>query len=56
MKIQHKCNHEERRAADYPPLEEQMDMLWHAMDQGTMPKAEPFYSTLQRVKQQHPKT
>ena len=26
-----------------------------AMDQGLMPKAEPFYTTLQKVKQQHPK-
>ncbi|WP_313739985.1 hypothetical protein [Pseudomonas sp.] len=56
MKIQHKCDHGARRAAEYPPLEEQLDMLWHAMDQGAIPKAEPFYSTLQRVKQQYPKT
>ncbi|MBH3377951.1 hypothetical protein [Pseudomonas asiatica] len=44
------------RRDGYPPIEEQLDMLWHAMDQGAMPKAEPFYTTLQRVKQQHPKT
>ncbi|MGO1208013.1 MAG: hypothetical protein ACTMIS_13975, partial [Pseudomonas putida] len=44
------------RRGGYPPIEEQLDMLWHAMDQGAMPKAEPFYTTLQRVKQQHPKT
>jgi hypothetical protein len=55
LKIQHKCDHTKRRAAEYPPVEEQLDMLWHAMDQGLVPKAEPFYTTLHRVKQQHPK-
>ena len=55
MKIQHKSDHTERRAAEYPPVEEQLDMLWHAMNQGHMPKAEPFFSTLQQIKQQHPK-
>ncbi|MDP9523374.1 hypothetical protein [Pseudomonas putida] len=56
MKILHKGDHSKRRAAEYPSVEEQLDMLWHAMDQGLMPKAEPFYTTLQEVKQQHPKT
>lgn len=44
------------RRGSYPPIEEQLDMLWHAMDQGSIPKAEPFYSTLQAVKQQSPKS
>ncbi|MBF8688051.1 MULTISPECIES: hypothetical protein [Pseudomonas] len=56
MKIEHKSDHAKARATDYPAIEEQLDMLWHAMDQGTMPKAEPFYSTIRRVKQQYPKT
>ena len=55
MKIQHKCDHTKRRAAEYPPVEEQLDMLWHAMNQGHMPKAEPYFSTLQQIKQQYPK-
>ncbi|WP_349987198.1 hypothetical protein ABMQ39_20765 [Pseudomonas alloputida] len=55
MKIQHKSDHNQRRAADYPPVEEQLDMLWHAMNEGRMPKAEPFFSTLQQIKQQYPK-
>lgn len=55
MKIQHKCDHAKARASAYPAIEEQLDMLWHAMNQGTMPKAEPFYSTIQKVKQQNPK-
>lgn len=44
------------RRSGYRPIEEQLDMLWHAMDQGSIPKAEPFYSTLQAVKQQSPKS
>lgn len=44
------------RRDGYPPIQEQLDMLWHAMDQGALPKVEPFYTALQRVKQQHPKT
>ncbi|WP_313740457.1 hypothetical protein [Pseudomonas sp.] len=48
--------YEQTRRQAYPLVEEQLDMLWHAMDQGAMPKVEPFYSTLQQVKQQHPKT
>lgn len=56
MKLRHKSDHAARRASEYPAVEEQLDMLWHAMDQGLMPKAELFYTTLQKVKQQHPKT
>ncbi len=44
----------QRRNA-YPPIEAQMDMLWHAMHTGTTPKVEPFYSSILAVKLQHPK-
>ncbi len=30
-------------------------MLWHAMNEGSMPKAEPFFSRIQAVKSQYPK-
>lgn len=43
------------RAAGYPPVADQMDMLWHAMDQGTMPVVEPFYSQIKAVKAKYPK-
>lgn len=39
----------------YPSLNEQMDMIWHAMDAGTAPKIEPFYSSIKAVKEQFPK-
>lgn len=45
-----------RRASAYPPISDQLDALWHAMDQGLLPKIEPMYSSIQAVKQKHPKT
>lgn len=47
--------YDKQRAAAYPPVEAQMDMLWHAMHQGNMPKIEPFYSNILAVKQRYPK-
>ncbi len=44
----------QRRNA-YPDIGEQMDMLWHAMNTGAMPKVEPFYSTIKAVKDSVPK-
>lgn len=43
-----------RRQA-YPEITDQLDALWHAMDNGTLPKAEPFYSDILAVKQAFPK-
>lgn len=43
------------RLDQYPPLNEQMDMLWHAMDAGVLPKVEPMYSRIKAVKIAYPK-
>ena len=45
-----------KRSAAYPGVGEQLDCLWHAMDEGTLPKVDPFYSNILAVKQAHPKT
>lgn len=55
LKIEHTRDHQEVRAAAYPSVEDQLDMLWHAMDQGTAPKVEPFYSRIKEVKEYYPK-
>lgn len=55
MKIQHESCHKARRASEYPELEEQLDALWHAMDQGILPKIEPMYSSVKAVKDKYPK-
>jgi hypothetical protein len=43
------------RAKEYPSVGDQMDSLWHAMDAGTLPKIEPFYSDIKTVKNKYPK-
>lgn len=43
------------RQASYPPLQWQLDALWHAMHDGSIPRAEPFYSAILRVKEEFPK-
>lgn len=48
-------SYDKQRAAAYPPVEAQMDMLWHAMHTGTTPKVEPFYSEIKAVKDRFPK-
>lgn len=44
-----------QRIKAYPSYGDQFDMLWHAMDDGTIPKVEPFYTEIKAVKEQFPK-
>lgn len=44
-----------RRLA-YPAIEEQLDMLYHAIDAGTVDKTSSFYTTLKAVKDANPKS
>jgi len=53
--LHHESDYRKKRAEDYPALSEQLDALWHAMDQGALPKAEPFYSQIRAVKVKYPK-
>ncbi len=43
------------RSYQYPKIEEQLDMLWHAIDNGTLDKTSDFYTTLKQVKDDNPK-
>ena len=43
------------RAIQYPALREQLDMLWHAIDNGTLNKTSDFYTAIKAVKDAHPK-
>ena len=45
----------ELRRTSYPPVAEQLGMLWHAMDAGPSVRIEPFYSSLKAVKEAYPK-
>lgn len=53
MKVQIN-DYAKRRQAEYPPVEEQLDALWHAMDRGELPPVPGFYDTLKGVKGRHP--
>ena len=46
------------RKDEYPDLAEQLDLLWHAIDTGTLDDRDhrnKFYSTLKEVKTNNPK-
>lgn len=43
------------RKAEYPTIGDQLDALWHAMDQGTLPKIQPMYAQIKAVKDKYPK-
>jgi hypothetical protein len=45
----------DQRKYAYPEIGDQLDMLWHAMDDGLIPKIEPMYSEIKAVKEQYPK-
>jgi len=45
----------ENRVKAYLPVGDQLDAIWHAMDNGILPKVEPMYSHNKAVKAQWPK-
>ncbi|MFN9476464.1 hypothetical protein [Acidovorax sp.] len=45
----------QQRRALYPSVESQLDLLYHAMDRGEIPKAEAFFNTLKTIKEAVPK-
>ena len=46
---------EYQRLRKYPSLGDQLDMLWHAIDNGTLNKTSDFYTAIKAVKDAHPK-
>lgn len=48
-------SYSQARRSMYPRVEEQLDMLWHAMDSLQIPRAEPFYTEIKAVKDANPK-
>ena len=43
------------RQPEYPAIGDQLDMLFHAIDAGTLDKSSDFYTTLKAVKDKYPK-
>ena len=44
-----------QRAINYPAIADQLDMLWHAIDSGSLDKDSDFYKSLKAVKDANPK-
>lgn len=42
------------RQAAYPRIADQLDMLWHSMASGEIPKSEAFYNAVKSVKDEFP--
>lgn len=55
MKIKHIEDYKKLRRMNYPSVGEQLDALWHAMNNGESTKIEPFYSIIKAVKDKYPK-
>ena len=43
------------RQPEYPAIGEQLDLLWHAIDDGTLDKTSDFYTSLKATKDKYPK-
>ena len=43
------------RAEAYPPVGDQLDILWHSMDIGEIAKSAEFYDAMKAVKDRYPK-
>lgn len=55
LKIKHREDYRKLRKLEYPNVADQLDMLWHAMNDQKIPKSEPFYSKIKAVKDKYPK-
>jgi hypothetical protein len=47
---------EYKTSRKYPSIGDQLDMLWHAIDNGTLNKTSDFYTAIKAVKDAHPKS
>lgn len=48
-------SYQRTRATQYPKIADQLDMLWHAIDSGSLDKDSDFYIALKAVKDANPK-
>ena len=52
---QEAIKYQKDRASEYPSIGNQLDMLWHAMNNGEIPKANTFFDAIETVKTSFPK-
>ncbi len=59
MKIAHKSNYREKRAAEYPRIEDQLDALWKTLAKQPsllVPETEAMLNRVMSVKEKYPKS
>ena len=44
-----------KRVTEYPSIGDQLDMLWHSMESGEIPKSAAFFSACKAIKDKYPK-
>ena len=49
------AEYQRKRIFEYPRVEDQLDMLWHAMDDGILTKVDAFYDANKAIKDKYPK-
>ena len=54
--IDNSVSYQDKRQTEYPSIGDQLDMLWHAIDDGTLDKTSTFYTSLKATKDKYPKT
>lgn len=54
--IKQKKQLELARVKQYPKIADQLDMLWHSMNSGEIPKAEKWFNLIKDVKDSNPKS
>ena len=47
--------YQRKRQPEYPSIDNQLDMLWHAIDQNKLDTTSDFYQSLKAVKDKYPK-
>jgi hypothetical protein len=47
--------YQRKRLSNYPSIGDQLDMLWHAIDSGTLDTSSDFYTAIKAVKDANPK-
>jgi hypothetical protein len=55
LKLKHVEDYRKLRRQEYPSVQEQLDSLWHSMNEQSDKKIEPFYSIIKAVKDKYPK-
>lgn len=47
--------YQKERAKKYPSIGDQLDMIWHSMNNGEIPKSLDFFESIKSVKDAYPK-